>query len=426
MIATNQETDWYSGNLFKLGFERAWHLTLASIQKLFNLSVTQWIYFPIFLHILSILSVYHFVLKLFGKKEALISALLTALIPSNVTIGGPVFIVPVNLSLIFIPLALTFAFELTKWKKLYNNLCLLIITTFILYAHPPTAMVLLTILGFYLLANLIQKDRKSKEKAKLLFLTIVFAILISLPNYIPEIQRKGLESARFNFWIYLREIPYIYGIIPTIFFIVGFYYLSQTKNKEHWSLLLTSVFLAFTIFLFARFGLNYLIPYQRVYIPLFLLMGIIASHGFAKLTEIKKPFKNLGMILLVMALISTTCFSVARNLKTPYYHVIDEKDYQKFLWIKDNTDKDAIVLLDPWKARAFTTIAERQVYAVLPFGPNDQLMQIVNNANEFLQQNCTDTTFLIENNISVVYSSECQNDNLTKVNDNIFLRTTSS
>jgi hypothetical protein len=306
---------------------------------------------------------------------------------------------------------------LLKIRKIYNYLALFSILTFILYAHPPTAMVLLTILGFYFLLNL-----KNKEKSLKILLVMTVSILVSLPNYLPEIQKKGLGAIQFNFWIYLKEIPFIYGILPTFFFVLGFYFLSQSKSKEVWALLLSTIFLIVIIVLFARFGLNWLIPYQRTYIPLFLLMSIIASVGYSKLLEIKKPFKNLGTILLFILLIATAYFAIDRNLKTPYYHLINDKDYESFLWIKENSEEDEIVLLDPWKARAFPAIAERRVYAVMPFGPEPKYLELVDNARKFFAQNCKNTTFLIENNISIVYSStECKNNDLIEVRKNIYI-----
>ncbi|MEM5829573.1 MAG: glycosyltransferase family 39 protein [Candidatus Aenigmatarchaeota archaeon] len=416
MIASNQKIDWYSGKPFELGLERGWHLTLAFIQKFFNLSVKQWVFLPILFHFLSILSVFYFTSKIFGKKEALISALLIALVPSNVTIGGPVFLVPINLSLIFIPLALLFAFELTNLKPIYNHLALFAITTFILYTHPPTAMVLLTILGFYLLLNL-----KNKQKAKEILSVLIASILFSLPNYIPEIQTKGIKAVQFNFWFYLREIPSLYGFLPTGSFILGFYFLAKTKSKEIWALLLTSLTLTLNIFLFVRLNLNWLIPYQRTYIPLFLLMSIIASFGYTKLLKMEKPFKNFGSALLLISLVATSFLAIERNLKTPYYYLIDDEDYENFLWIKENTREDTIVLLDPWKARAFATIAERRVYSVMPFGPDEKYLELVDNAYKFFKQNCTNTSFLVENNISLVYSPvKCQNENLVNLKGNIY------
>ena len=219
-VVIGSDVNWYGGGQFHLGMERAWHTMLASVYFLFKPSVTQWIYLPTILHILSIISVYYFVYKLYTKIEAIISSLLLALILSNVTIGGPVFLVPINLGLIFIPLALIFAFRLTKIKTAYNYLILFIITTFLLYAHPPTAIALLAILVFYFLLNVSSKKDDRKQNAKILFVTSISSVVLSLPNYLPEIQGKGLESITFDFWVYLQGIPLVFGIIPTIFFVI--------------------------------------------------------------------------------------------------------------------------------------------------------------------------------------------------------------
>jgi 4-amino-4-deoxy-L-arabinose transferase-like glycosyltransferase len=274
-VVLGSDVNWYSGEQFNLGMERAWHTMLASVYFLFKPSITQWIFLPTVLHALAVLSVYYFVSKLYSKKEAFISSLLIALIPSNVTMGGPVFLVPINLSLIFIPLALLFAFGLIKIKTSFNYLLLFIIATFLLYAHPPTAVALLTILGFYFLLNVFSKNNECKQKAKFLFITILLSTILSLPNYLPEIQNRGLESITFDFWVYLQEIPLIYGILPTIFFIIGFYFLTKTEKKETWCLILTAIILILNVFLFTRSGSSYIMPYQRTHIPLFLLMSII-------------------------------------------------------------------------------------------------------------------------------------------------------
>ena len=274
------DISWYSIEQFNLGMERAWHTMLASIYSLFRPSITQWIYLPTILHVLSIISVYFFVSKLYSKKNAIISSLLVAVIPSNVTIGGPVFLVPINLCLIFIPIALLFAFRLTKIKKLYNYILLLFITTFLLYTHPPTAITLLTILIFYFLLNIFSKKDECKQNGKILLVTIIFSIILALPNYILEIQKKGLESITFNFWVFLQGIPIIYGIIPTVFFIIGLYFLARTEKKETWSIILALLVLIINVLIFNISGLNYILPYQRTYITLFLLMSIIPNFLF--------------------------------------------------------------------------------------------------------------------------------------------------
>ena len=411
--------DWYTGGNFSLGMERAWHLTLALIYLVFKPTIQQWSYLPTILHIISILVIFYFVYKLYGKREALISALLIAILPSNVTMGGPVFLIPVNLSLIFIPLALIFAFELTKIKKLYNYILLFIVTTFLLYAHPPTALILIFILITYLILQLFSKD---KQRIIYLSITITSSIIASIPNYLQVLEQKGLESIKFNFWIYLKGIPIIYGIIPSFFFIIGFYILSKNKDNKSWSLLITSIVLILNILFFTKFNINYIIPYQRTYIPLFLIMSIIASRGYTKLLEIDKPIKKTGLIILIILLLTTTYIAIDNNTKTNYYHIIDTKDYNSFLWIKENTSKDAIILSDPWKARALAPIAERRVYAVMPFGPDEKQLKLVENANKFLADNCSNTTFLLKNNITIIYTrTNCQNQDLFELKENIYI-----
>ena len=420
-IVLQSDVNWYTGENFELGMERAWHGFLAAVNFIFRPSITQWFYLPTILHIFGVLSVFYFVYKLFSKKEALIASLLVALSPSNVTMGGPVFLIPLNLGLIFIPLALVFAFRLTKIKPIYNYFFIFLINLFLLYAHPPTAMVLLLILGVYFLLNIFSKNDEYKKNAKYLFITIVLSLFLSIPNFIAEIQKKALQSITFDFWVYLQAVPLLFGLIPTIFFLVGFYYLTQERRKEIWSLLIASIVLIINILIFSVSGSTIILPYQRTHIPLFILMSIVASYGFTKLLDFKKTYKKIGIILLVIFLVATTCVAVHRNMDTSYYHIIGEEEYNDFLWIKSNTSIDAIIIADPWKARALAPVAERRVYAVLPFGPDTEQMIKVNQAINFFTNNCTNTTFLIKNKITHVYTAGyCQNKNLILIRENFY------
>ncbi|RLF39752.1 MAG: hypothetical protein DRN12_06525 [Thermoplasmata archaeon] len=419
-IALGSNIDWYTGKNFSLGMERAWHLTLALIYLFFKPSIQQWIYLPIILHVTSILLVFYLVYKLYGRIEALVSSLLIALLPSNVTMGGPVFIMPVNLSLIFIPLALIFAFEFISIKKLYNYILLFIVTTFLLYAHPPTAFVLLLILTIYLILQIVSQEEKSK--IFYLLAVIVFSILASLPNYLSFLQEEGMGNIKFDFWVYLEGVPLLYGIIPSLFFIVGVYVIAKSKDRRSWTLVLTSFVLLLNILFFMETGLTYILPYQRTFIPFLLIMSIIAGRGYSKLIEVDKPTRKTGFILLIVLLVVTTCISVDRNFHESYYHIIDDEDYRNFLWIKDNTSEDAIIILDPWKARALPAIAERRVYSVMPFGPDEEQLKLVENTYKFFEDSCNNTTFLLENNITVVYTrTPCINPALFEIKENIYI-----
>jgi len=420
-IAFGSSIDWYFGTNFTIGIELAWHYMLAIIYFIFRPDIQQWIFFPSIVHFFSIITSYVFILKLLGKKEALVTSLLVALLPTNNTMGGPVFLAPINLSLVFIPLGLLFGFNLLKIKKYFNYIFLFLILLFLLYSHPPSAIPLLLILSFYFIFNLFSKDTYLKNDAKYLFITIISAIICSIPNFLSEFLTRNLESITFNFWIQLQGIVLLYGIIPSLIFVLGFYLLSKQFDRRIWAILLTSIVLILNIIFFDYSGVSYLLPYQRTHIPLFLVISFIGSYGYVELMKLKKP-KNIGFLIFIVVIIGTIAISIPRNLETEYYHIIDDNDYDSFLWIKENTASDIVVLSDPWKARALAPVAERRVYAVMPFGPNVEQMNLVFNANAFLNTNCTNTSFLIDNHIDIVYTTQpCNNANLTEVYLNTYL-----
>ncbi|VVB60280.1 Uncharacterised protein [uncultured archaeon] len=401
-VIHNNAVDLYSGQPFRLGMERAWHLMLAGIFLIFPpLKVYPFLVAALF--ILATLSVYTFA-KRYGERIALIAAFLTALIPSNVTIGGPSLLVPVNLSLIFTPLALKFAFD-----KKPNLLVVFLCTLFLLYAHPPSAMVLLILLGTYALLNV----KEDKTRAKSLFITIFAAVIASVPNYAGRIAEKGMESATFSFWLFVEQTPLLFGYITTVFFIAGFYMLTRTKEKENWALIIALLFLLIDIFVYTRISTSFFVPYVRVFIPMMFIMSVIAAYALAKVKS---------NILLGVILAAILALSLQHNYETPYYHMINETEYSDMVWINENLDKNAIILADPWKARPIPTITGMRVFTVLPFGPDSKELEQNQKAIDFFRNNCTDTQFLKDNNISVIYAPvECNNQDLKRVHNNTYI-----
>ena len=104
---------------------------------------------------------------------------------------------------------------------------------------------------------------------------------------------------------------------------------------------------------------------------------------------------------------------------TPYYHMIDEEDYEAFVWIKDNVGKGySIAILYPWKATAFTAITGKNIYSRIHNYPTERDKK----AKAFLDDGCTDTNFLRKNGVSIVYSQkECDNPDLVEVRENVYL-----
>ncbi len=143
------------------------------------------------------------------------------------------------------------------------------------------------------------------------------------------------------------------------------------------------------------------------------MMSIVAGAGLRELRKLELPWINgfklrkprivqaIGILLCVSAISATLFIAIPSRQFTPYYHMIDKTDYEAFIWIKDNIDTDhQKAILDPWKATAFTAITKKYVYTRIHTSPQP----IDSQAYEFLKGGCNDTSFLLENGISNLYT----------------------
>jgi hypothetical protein len=258
---------------------------------------------------------------------------------------------------------------------------------------------------------------------------MVLACFASLPNYIPYLQHHGLGAITFDFFVLAAPLQFVYGVIPTALFLAGFYLVMRGKPKiahrpEVLSILAATVALFLIIMAFTNFSFNIVIPYQRVYVPLFMLMSIIASMGYVHILRLSKSKSaRNGMVLIFSVLvIATILLSSYRNLNTPYYHAINAQDYQNFLYIQSHFNSSELTIMNPIKAKAFTPITGMHVYSVEPFGPSATEDPLLNNTSNFFAANCTNTQFLLQNNISIIYypKGKCDNANLTEVSNGIY------
>ena len=81
--------------------------------------------------------------------------------------------------------------------------------------------------------------------------------------------------------------------------------------------------------------------------------------------------------------------------------MIDSQDYESFVWIRDNIDGDyERAILDPWKATAFATITGKYVYTRIHISAGVKEEE----AYAFLRNGSANTTFLVENGVSIIYT----------------------
>ena len=85
-------------------------------------------------------------------------------------------------------------------------------------------------------------------------------------------------------------------------------------------------------------------------------------------------------------------------------------------------DNYSTAILDPWKGIAFEPITGRDAYLSVPQGPTEEFLIKEPLVREFFENGCIDTSFLIDNDISIVYyQGEINNPDLVEIRDNIYI-----
>lgn len=391
-------------NDLEIGF----NLWLAELKLITGLS---WLfifkYFSIFAPVLLVLSSYIFASK-FGY--GLESAFFVSLIPTTVHLLGPGFLVPSSLAIAFIPLTLLLAFNAAD--RFYYA-ALFILSLFLLYLHPSIAVANFGMLAIYLLAS----------KKWSISVPLILAGAFALPLFAPYVFDKGAKAAVVSGFVNFAELYKEFGYLPAIFFVIGVFFILE-KRKEDATIAYAALALLFLNLIYRQTEVSLFIVPARNYLILFLLMSIAAGSALAKVKN-KKLLLILALIILFV--------SYQHHASAKYYRIIDEREFNDYLWIKDNLTEEGKALIDPWKAVAFTPIAERKVYSriVGPAGFKGIKTHYEDNAiyeernkkiHEFFKNNCNETEFLLANNISIVYAPMgCDNPDMREVKKGIYV-----
>jgi hypothetical protein len=172
---------------------------------------------------------------------------------------------------------------------------------------------------------------------------------------------------------------------------------------------------------------------------LFLMVALIAGWGLGELrrtiTEtserfLPKQYANLkeyaGIIVPVAACLLLVTATVPAHFDIPYYQLIDEDDYETFIWIEENIDsfRDENhsydqAAVDPFKASPFSAIT--RLYIVSSTMHPIPGYEYHKEVSTFLNNGCIDTSFLEKFDVSVIYNSYCNNANLTMIYPNVYL-----
>ena len=331
------------------------------------------------------------------------------------------------MGLFFISLCIFLAFN---FRTVWSYLVLFVFMCFLVTLHPPTAVGLVIILAPYILLNLKGNFRLS------IFLTLALIIPFLVPflwifNMLLPTVKSLLSPQPLLPYVELPQIIQTYGYLPILLCLLGTFFLAIRGGKRNYGLVLGLLALLLMLVSFFTFHYGMGIIYFRGLVILMLMMSIIAGASLMEVKNLRLPAKlsarlkmplitqNVGNILCLVLIGLTLAVCIPIHQSTPYYHMIDEEDYQTFAWIKENVDSSyEKAVLDPWKATAFTAITGRNVYTRIREFPRPSDKRVY----DFLQNGCTDTAFMKINNISIVYTlGACHNPDLVEVRKNVYL-----
>ena len=388
--------------------EAGFHLFWSVFQAISGLSwLVIYRYFPSIIFTITVLSVY-----ILARREGfgLEAALLTSLIPTTIGILGPAFLVPVSMGLLFTPLILFLAFN---FSSIWAYLVIFIFTSFLLAIHAPSAIIPIIVLAPYILLNLKGNFKHS--------LGITLALILPFLIIFPWIFKLLLPTARSllatQFVKEQVQLPWLiqtYGEPAILFSLLGTFLLAIKGGRKNYGLVLGLLALLLMLVIFFTFQRGVPIMYVRGLLFMMLMAGIVAGAGLAAVKTIRLPSRlstrlkaplitqNIGRFLCLILIGIILAISIPARLDTPYYYMIDREDYQAFVWIKDNVDEDyQKAILDPWKATAFAAITGKHIYTRIHTSPTSK----DNEAYAFLMGGSSNTAFLRENGISIIYTS---------------------
>jgi len=381
-------------------------------------------YFPAIVFVFTVFSTYIFARRLGFGWEA---ALFTCLIPTTVGILGPAFLVPVATGLLFIPLSLFVAFN---FRSVWSYLVLFIFTCFLLAIHAPSAICLVIIIFPYILLNL-----KSNFKHSLgIFVTVIVPFLAPFPwifDMLLPTAKELLIPKTIPGYIDIPMVLQDYGYIPVALCILGTFILAKRSGYSNYGLVLGLLALLSMLVTFYTFHYGLNIMYERGLMFMMLAIGIVAGAGLMGIKNLALPeiiankigmpliMQNLGKFLSLALAVSALAIIIPERQDIPYYHIIDTKDYQAFVWMKENIgDEHEKAILNPWKGGPFIAITGKKIQSWVFTAPKPKDIEVYN----FLEASCTDTGFLLRNGISIVYTTgSCQNPDLEEIRENVYL-----
>jgi len=441
-------TNPYLGTGLSRSLEPGFIYIISTISWLTGVSFnTMFIFMPAIITMLASLTA--FILGNRHKRRfGLEAALCIAVIPTTCRMMGPSFFVPVATGLFFLVFLLWF---LQTEKPILLTLFVPVGLWVIFLIHPPTALAGIIITFVYAIMLLFDKAFKQSAIHAIYALIPIGGAFFLSARWGASIQvvidaffggKYFLDYNLPQIWVSFEQM----GIIIWILAIVGVYFAFSKGKTIIRTIGLSALAFIILIGLYDKLGYGLPIMYERSFMYLFVMICLLAGWGLAEfrwsLTELVLDYlpvkdgkvnmdakiKYASMVIPFIIVIILAMTTVPAHTDIPYYHMINETDYETYEWINENIesynnqnqtyDRAAV---DPYKASPFSAITRLYIVSstMHPI-PGYRYHQEV---STFLNNGCTDTSFLETFDVSVVYNSQCNNENLTMIYPYVYIYT---
>jgi hypothetical protein len=436
---TSSFTNPYTGTGISQSLELGFHYISSTILWTSGVSINSiFLFMPSFIAIFIGLTVFNIgerSLRKFGLEGAFI----VSFIPTTCRMMGPSFFVPLALGLLF----LTFILWLNQIRKIKAIIIIpfFIWCTFII--HPPTALACLIVVLLYSLLLFTEKEKKIATMTFLISLIPVATIFLLTTRWNYSLQQV-IDAFFGGKYISELNLPNIWptfehlGLITWIFFIIGAYFSIKKGKTIHRTVILSAIAFILLIGLYDKMRYGIPIMYERSFMYLFLMVTIAAGFGLSEIRKVLiknkekirlKEFKilknNIGIIFTILISVILIIMAVPAHQNIPYYKMIEEEDYETFLWIRENIDsfRDENnsferAAVDPFYTSPFSAVTG--IFTISNKMSPLYGYELHSEMEMFLNSKCIDTSFLNRYELSIVYGN-CINSNLTLVYPNVYL-----
>lgn len=377
-----------------------------------------------------VLGIIAFAAYAWGRKWGfgLEAALFVVFIHTTIRFLGPAYLVPVTLGLVFFPITLILVDKLEHdWRPL-PLIMLIMASLFLIHGTTAAALgfVLVVHLIFYLTLSRRPLRRMLPALTGLLFMPVsALAIYLWNPRLVTAQVRYLTSAVEQPLPPILYPLPNL-GFIMMALVVLGTGFLVVRGGWRNYALLVSTAILLFFVEFYQRwFEVGPNILYERGWLYVMLLMGLIAGYGLGNIRHLSLEFfrkppwaKPLIYLALILVVVLALALRMDGYQREHYYRMVTAETYRDFTFIGEKLDGSR-ALLDPYLAWAFFPITGIYVYttAAFPYGTEDAV-----EVREFLALGATDTEWLVRNKIDIIYSPfSLRNPNLVEVKEGVYV-----